>query len=687
VLSSALAAQSEVKEAAAANAVASVHVRWASVTPAQAGRRRISLLPIDVALPDELTRAAAVSLWTRPLSGDGQRWDALPIGTYQIVIRAAAGDDAAAAPHEVGEFILAPGDDRTIEVALPPISEIRDAYASTSKQGATAAIRVRSGRDAGLVPGVRITAARAHDLAAMHKELSIDRAALGTAVTDAAGWARIPGLPREEIVFLFDAPGRSFPQISEPYVLPEAEETVIDDVLLEAPSTVFVTVSIAEKLQNTLQLREVELLPTGHNHWPPNVPIRGILGATGATIEDMPPGAWRVVATGRLKNGFAIHAAEAAVDVVPGVDRYVSLTMNDSLYQGRVTRDGLPVAGAINLKPADRRSGRRTAVATLAADGTFQVLLEGRGEYSVRVQEQNGSGAMLDEQVLFDDPEDEVSINLPAGRIHGRVVDGAGAPVAGAVITATRQSSSPAGVVFARNHADGSFTLDSVAPGPWAIAASTEGAQSEAVAVALDESDVRDIRLIVEPIELVTVRVIDGSGAPLRDAFVTAEFLPPGAVRPSSEIRSTGADGTAEFRVSRAQQATPTNLVVATSDIRLSCALRRLQGNQTVTVTPHAGEVRLLGREWGTARGVQGWLVSSSGCGVPSLATRIERDRPGEAALVFPKIAAGTWSYVETRTPAEVAAILTGRAASLPAIRSFHVESGGSTKVVLPSER
>ena len=85
--------------------------------------------------------------------------------------------------------------------------------------------------------------------------------------------------------------------------------------------------------------------------------------------------------------------------------------------------------------------------------------------------------------------------------------------------------------------------------------------------------------------------------------------------------------------------------------------------------------------------GVQTWLVSSNGCSVPFLGTRREPDGGGAEAIVFPRLPAGRWSYVETRTPEETAAILTGRASRLTAIETFTVAAGATTRVESPARR
>ncbi len=828
---------------------ASLQVRW-SPSPDERSEK-VSLLPIDITLPAGLTRDGAIRMWTRAITGSGQRWDSLPPGTYQIVVRAGSAAAESGVPIEVGEVILGPGEDRTVPIVLPPshgateqpgvgalrvlipgaaeepaslrvsrwrdgarfelgatheqkpagtlltvpeacvagsmvmiesstmigtamlegscndpvhiklaerasvtgrigvtqgaqlprsgslrfakcagsvatmevpfeiskarlrttvpagctemtlraagfvplriptplleAGENRDLGTITLLEGAAAILRVREGRDATPLENVQITAVRPSDLSSMRSQLDPEAVALGTAVSDAAGWARMAGLPEGRVIFLLQAAGRKRPQVSEPYELEAGEETVIDDLVVETPANVFVTVSVPPQLEGALELHAVELTGTGHTHWPSRVPMRAESGPMGTVVEDVPPGTWVIRATGRLKNGFALRIGETTVDVAPGIDRHVTLTVNDTLYHGRVTRGGVAVTGSINLNPADKESRLRTAVAKLGRDGGFQVLLEGKGQYAVSVQDSGRRSVRLGHHVTFDDPDDEVEIELPTGReIRGRVVDSAGTPVAGVGVSAEQQMVQPAGVIGVQSSANGEFVLDGVGSGRWELQAHSKNERSEPMIVAVGEGDLEGITLVVDPVQTVKVRVVDLTGAPLPMVNVTVEFLALGATKPQFYGNLTRARGEVELRLSRLQQATPTSIVTHTApDGRLSCEMRRLDSDQTIRIAPHAGSVRLIAPRWMRKAGADNWLVSSTGCAVPFYA-RVEQESHGQEAMVFRRLAAGTWTYVETHNVQELSAVLTGRGTSLPSITTFVVHSGKTTKVAVP---
>ena len=815
---------------AASASAATLTVRWSGEGGARS--EKLSLVPVDAALPETLPRAEAIARWTRAIEGSQQSWEGLSAGTYRIILRSAEAGSAAP-PVDLGEVVLSDGEERTITIALPPrdpsggerqtirlltapqdealavslwrgddrmlLSPVRErargglvlrmdapcvagsillvqsanAVGSTTldgdcseiielamvpravltmrltvpadmqlprsavlhltrcaqipfttaattvqvsvpsgcgdmtvrangftpvtlslrdlkagqtadagtialRQGAAAAVRIRSAADGGLLRGVRVMAIRAHDLAAVHKAEELDARSFATAVSNAGGWARLDGLPDERVVFLFQGPGRKRPQISEPYELKRGTETLLDDLLLEPPSNVSITVLASAELRKSLQIDTVELLPGGNNRWPERMPISAALTEERAVVEDVPSGTWDIYAAGRLKNGFALRAARTTIEVAGGTQQHVALTITDTLYRGRVTRDGTPVSGTINLRPAVRKGGRQ-AVARVGADGMFQVLLDGQGEYSVRVQEPDGGGASLSRYVSFADPDDEVAIELPSGRIAGRVIDSTGAPVSGAVVSASQQLSEHAGAAYARNTPDGQFVLNNIESGTWELVAETKNGRGDPVAVSVDRDDLEDVTLIVEPVRTVHIRLTDITGALVREAFVSVETPQTGSLNWKSDIRSTGSDGIAEFRVSAARQSTPHNLIVATLDLRIACALRSMDADQSVILPPAFGELQLSGREWERSAAEKRFLLSQTGCAVPFLATRREGD-----AIVFPKLAAGTWSYVEIRTPQELALLLTGGAPALRVIQTFTVEPGKITRVALP---
>ena len=549
--------------------------------------------------------------------------------------------------------------------------------------GAAAVLRVRSGRSGEPLDNVRIACIRTGDAAAMRHRLDPESSAVDTAVTDADGWARMTVPGGERLVFFLHAPGRRLPQISDEYELAAGEETYIDDLRVDPAANVLVTLSIPPSLENAVELHDIELRAAGQNRWPSRVPIRAKVTSSGTRVEDVPPGTYRVFASGRLRNGFALLLGETNIDVAPGIDQMVSLTLTGAVYRGRITQRGLGVQGTINISPADPENRRGSAVAKSNADGEFEVFLERPGEYRVRVQGPGRNSMALGRYVEFDDSGEEVPIELPAGRIRGRVVDSAGNPIAGIVAAAARQGVQPYADVSAITAPNGRFELDGVTSGTWSASAGSDTARSRVSMVAVDQGDVEGITLVAELLQTVTLRVVDSYGAPLRGVEVEFDVPAPGRPVDAPYRRFITPDsGEVKVPLLQSEQTAPVNLILNAADGRLACDVRTLNADQTIAMTPHTGTARLIVRQKGRKQGGRPWLIASSGCAVP-FRTHSDWEKTGEPVMVFPRLAAGQWAYVESHSPAELAAVFTGRGLSLPAIATFRVEAGKTTRVPL----
>jgi hypothetical protein len=75
--------------------------------------------------------------------------------------------------------------------------------------------------------------------------------------------------------------------------------------------------------------------------------------------------------------------------------------------------------------------------------------------------------------------------------------------------------------------------------------------------------------------------------------------------------------------------------------------------------------------------------LSSNGCAVPFIGTRVDRDGAGETVVTFEHLATGSWAYVETHDAQEAYALLTGKT-RLIALSKFEIATGRTTEIRLP---
>jgi hypothetical protein len=149
--------------------------------------------------------------------------------------------------------------------------------------------------------------------------------------------------------------------------------------------------------------------------------------------------------------------------------------------RGRVIRGGKPLGGVTLIFAQGAGGFPMGALKTAQADaeGRYEVGLDAAGTYSVIVQSDRfaGGGGRL-EILVPDGAEPVVDIVLKSGTIPGRVVDGSGEPVVGAIVSARPEGGPPSSDLLggrAATRPDGSFTLEAVDPGRYRLGANAAG--------------------------------------------------------------------------------------------------------------------------------------------------------------------------------------------------------------------
>jgi len=245
--------------------------------------------------------------------------------------------------------------------------------------------------------------------------------------------------------------------------------------------------------------------------------------------------------------------ANLSVDVPEGVAEYrVDLALPQSNISGRVVdTHGQPVAGVQVAAGADGGGAAaapgllglilRNGVsrATTDADGRFELTRLPEGSYQLtagaggrRGNRKYGEAQAGPFQVDGRAPVDNVLITLPlAGKVHGVVRDGNGAPVVGAEIGYVRDGARKArGDEFAdlfgaqrrplRSGTDGTFEVEGLTPGRYAFTADRDDKTSAAVEVEVAEAGEPSVALTLIRGATLRVRVRNIDGTLLRPGDV-----------------------------------------------------------------------------------------------------------------------------------------------------------------------
>ena len=132
---------------------------------------------------------------------------------------------------------------------------------------------------------------------------------------------------------------------------------------------------------------------------------------------------------------------------------------------GTVSAEGVVLGeGLLRVWEGDWNGASGTAVApTRLEDGRYSVLLPGAGPWGLGLSLDVEGAGRIGWQDRVDVPavdDHELDLVLPLGRVAGRVVDPAGAPLPGVeVATTPERHGSEHGMTFARTDADGAYAL------------------------------------------------------------------------------------------------------------------------------------------------------------------------------------------------------------------------------------
>lgn len=190
----------------------------------------------------------------------------------------------------------------------------------------------------------------------------------------------------------------------------------------------------------------------------PSVDRQHILesGADGSFAKDhLEPGSWQIVVMANVMTQGAEDSSEAGVaqtlgdmiiervTIKDGESTHVVLGVSDGRpieVSGQVTHAGEGVSKAIvSFVPEDSESMGDLKMAVTDAEGRYKTTLQRRGSWLVTVQNNVATGRQNSIEFLERMPDDSdthtLDLELPGGRITGRVLGPQGKPVANCRIT------------------------------------------------------------------------------------------------------------------------------------------------------------------------------------------------------------------------------------------------------------
>jgi hypothetical protein len=303
-----------------------------------------------------------------------------------------------------------------------------------------------------------------------------------------------------------------------------------------------------------------------------------------------------------VRNAAGVVVQRSRLDLFGGGLTTLQITVHPVVLRGRILAGDRPLQADLQLYS----TGGKTVRASADSDGRFETLLPVAGEWKATVlYPQESSPARIDGgmiQVPSDVPEaHEVELNLPGGRLFGRV-RGQDGTSGRAAVHALRN-----GQMAAQQMADesGTFDLIGLSAGTYQLdAQNAAGTTPKPIDVDLRKNESREVELITEPSVMVTGVVLTPDGQPASGAAIRISENGESWVRLIADIR-----GRFEHPVSRAS--TVVQIAVLTYSfpaafIAVSADGRPIQ----LTLRRHGGLIRFAG-------GQRGWL-SGNGVSAPS---------------------------------------------------------------------
>jgi Carboxypeptidase regulatory-like domain len=385
----------------------------------------------------------------------------------------------------------------------------------------------------------------------------------------------------------------------------EARDKSLGDIRLNRGARLIVHISAPPNVSHA----SLSLLKDGRG---PSVEVtaRAVsLPSAPVVLAGLDPGDYRLL----IRSDQALQQMAMTVRVGEG-DTQQSVAVHEAQLALRVLSNGRAEGGAaVTLKNLE---GRWSGTVSVSDDGTATEPLWQSGEFTASVMAKGSSTPLYDHRTLGDEDKLQLSFDLPAARIEGRVVDDAGSPVPAAIVHLGTDDGDMQSQMRTSTDSNGRYGFDHVRIGNQSLSASAETyLPSDETTFALSANDAgRSVDLKLKRGSALHVAVVDQRGVPLPNAeiFETADSALLTVMRTSSA-------GEADLSVPAAGSA-----VLIVAPVTGSFAIRRVgsadreAGSVRISVPDPAAslELRTETIEHASVRGVH-FLVRYDGETIP----------------------------------------------------------------------
>lgn len=264
-------------------------------------------------------------------------------------------------------------------------------------------------------------------------------------------------------------------------------------------------------------------------------------------LEGAPAGTVRVQA--RVMSRAILESKSSrtyTVEMTAGGSQQVDIEFRgDVAVRGRVTRNGAPLRGG-NISFYPKGGGSRpSANAAIDEQGAYSVTSLEDGEYDIAIYD-TGRGSTPHRTTYTVRGSATFDIDYKTGMIRGRVLDVANNEAISNASVQLRAASSTefrGGMFGGVTDTNGTFVIDSVPPGTYAVTASKDGYGNQVMDLVVGDSSLDNVELRLARNDGVTLKVVDGrDGRPI-SASVTV-FDMQGRVVHESRMMFFGGGGT-----------------------------------------------------------------------------------------------------------------------------------------------